>query len=505
MKKDGRRPFGLLLLSAAVSLLLLAGLSACESSGKPDRDTEAAETAYDHIVMTFLVDEQQPLRDELPAVSEELNRITREEIGVEVELLPLTESEIASRFLFWTNDQEEIDLAFLGNDEIRQYFGRRMLLSLDEYFYGNGMIMKALTETGPDLTEGAVYRGYTYGIGNVDDSNIYGRGFVMDREALERSGITVDPDKVYTMEEAGEIFRVLKTENDGVYPVCSMTADKGSVTENFIAPFYAASSDISTGVDYDSETGRFFNRYASAYYREFIELQRAWYLEGLLYPNLLLSDYSPKELARAGIILGYAADNSPEHLSDSGFPGGAVIINMTYTYRKTGHPGSGYWTVPVTAKNPEAAVRFLGLMYSDSRITNLLSYGIEGVHYQATDRESGLIEGVRKADGSYLYDNPYRIYGNQEQAYRRMSREVSDAWLKWKDTAEDVTDPVDGLVWESDEYTEEIEKVQEAVASYAPILESGSADIEIYYPRFIKALSDAGIDELIDARQQSVK
>ncbi len=492
------------LLFAALSALLLFVLPACSRNSAADKNADTQAPSYPRIVMTFLVDDRSTLTDELPAVSEELNRITREEIGIEVELLPVTEKEIASRFPLWMSDQEKIDLVFIGNSEISRYFGRKMLHSVDEYLYGAGAKMDALTGSGHDLTEGAVNRGFTYGISNVDDSNLYGRAYVMSKDALDRAGIVIDASKVYTMEEAGEVFRILKAQNGSVYPVCSLTAEEGSVTEDYVSSSYFSSSSEMIGIDYNRATGRFFNRYASAFYRDFISTQRSWYLEGLLYPDVLLSDYSPKELARAGIVLGYASDNSPEHLSDSGFPDGAVMMNMAKTYRRTGHAGSGYWTVPLTAEDPEASLRFLNLMYGDARITNLLSYGIEGIHYTVSDRENGLIEGVRKDDGSYLYDNPYRIYGNQEQAYRRMNKEVLSAYLKWKESAEPVSDPAEALSWQPDDYAAEIKAVQEAVARYAPLLESGSADLEVYYPRFLKALTDAGINKLVSARQKAV-
>nr|AHF23992.1 extracellular solute-binding protein family 1 [uncultured bacterium Contig16] len=506
MKKDKRSPIlKPPLLSAALFVMLLLTFTSCRNTGQEKEGAETEVPSYDRIVMTFIVDERQTIRDELPAVSEELNRITREEIGAEVELLPLTEKEITSRFPLWMSDQEAIDLVFIDNNEIGQYFSQRMLLSLDEYIYSPEIDTEALTNHREDLTKGAVYHGFTYGISNVDDSNIYGRCFVVSEEALRRAGIVTDPAKVYAMEEAGEIFRTLKAENEGVYPACSMISEDGSLTENYVSPFYTSSSKERIGVDYDMKSGQFFSRYASSYYLDFIEMQRSWYLEGLLYPDLLLSDYTPKELARAGIVLAYASDNSPEHLSDSGFSDGAVIMNMTKSYRETEYVGSGYWTIPKTAENPEAAVRLLNLMYRDTRITNLLTYGIEGVHYTVTDAGKGLIKGERKADGTYLYDNPYPVYGSLEQAYKRMAPEVFEAYLSWKEAAQPVTDPAEGLSWPADDYIEEIQAVQEAVRLYAPLLESGSADLDVYYPRFLKALSDAGIDALIAALKQAAK
>ena len=40
------------------------------------------------------------------------------------------------------------------------------------------------------------------------------------------------------------------------------------------------------------------------------------------------------------------------------------------------------------------------------------------------------------------------------------------------------------------------------VAQYLPSLESGSVDLDTYYPEFIDALKAAGVDEVIADKQQ---
>ena len=36
------------------------------------------------------------------------------------------------------------------------------------------------------------------------------------------------------------------------------------------------------------------------------------------------------------------------------------------------------WVIPVTARQPEAAMKFMNLMYTNADVVNLLNYGIEG-------------------------------------------------------------------------------------------------------------------------------
>ena len=49
--------------------------------------------------------------------------------------------------------------------------------------------------------------------------------------------------------------------------------------------------------------------------------------------------------------------------------------------------------------------------------------------------------------------------------------------------------------------TNEVAALSAVVAQYVPALESGSVDIDTYYPEFINALRAAGIDTVIADKQ----
>ena len=49
--------------------------------------------------------------------------------------------------------------------------------------------------------------------------------------------------------------------------------------------------------------------------------------------------------------------------------------------------------------------------------------------------------------------------------------------------------------------TNEITALAAVAAQYVPALESGSVDLDTYYPQFIQAMKDAGIDAVIADKQ----
>lgn len=58
----------------------------------------------------------------------------------------------------------------------------------------------------------------------------------------------------------------------------------------------------------------------------------------------------------------------------------------TYPIR-TGSLTKFVWTIPNSAKEPEAAMAFLNLMFTDKDLSNILTWGIEGRDYVVVDGE----------------------------------------------------------------------------------------------------------------------
>ena len=58
-----------------------------------------------------------------------------------------------------------------------------------------------------------------------------------------------------------------------------------------------------------------------------------------------------------------------------------------------------------------------------------------------------------------------------------------------------------GISYSSANVVNEITALSAVVAQYIPALESGSVDLDTYYPQFIQALKDAGIDTVIADKQ----
>lgn len=97
----------------------------------------------------------------------------------------------------------------------------------------------------------------------------------------------------------------------------------------------------------------------------------------------------------------------------------------------------------VLSTEPEAAMKFLNLLYGNEELVNLLAYGIEGEHYVKTeDGKIAYPEGIDpsiskyRGDQSYMYGNAMLTYFHETHTVQSHEEEIywaghgGDAFLK---------------------------------------------------------------------------
>ena len=164
------------------------------------------------------------------------------------------------------------------------------------------------------------------------------------------------------------------------------------------------------------------------------------------------------------------------------------------------------WGILNNSKNPEGAMQVLYLMYSDPAFLNLIDWGIEGVHYQLKEGSSRIItfaDGVDDTSSGYFHNWSF-AFGDQLNAYF------------WDGTEEDFPEQVRamnesaiqskamGFAYDMSEVKNEVTAVSNVVDQYAKALTLGCVDPEKTLPEFQQALRDAGIENIIAAKQQQL-
>ncbi len=496
--------------------LLCAGilcLSACsrEGDGGQSGEKEAVsgedgsregEPAPEKVVMTYQVTKGSII-DELEDVERAVNEISVPAIGVEVEFKVIDAQEAFSRYPLWISNREPVDLMVLNYQDITRYMDRGMLRSLDDILYEYGTDILAVSEERYDLTRGAVLNRFTYGVVAAQAYQGGGMGIILPKRYVEETGLSYDPSHVYTPEELTEWFAALKKLYPDRYPLGVVTAGNiYSIQSFFMEAGEGVAGESTSGNLLDSSEMKIYDRYTSEAYREFLGYIRQWYESGYLYPDGALTDYTVEELILLGKICAYPSMSVPENIENGYFPEEMACLRTTEVSVSNGHSKGGFWVIPSTSEHAEAAMKFLNLMYADASVVNLIQWGIRGRHYEVTDEENGLIAWTGGAPSGYY--NPLGLYGDRSKVYEMCSLDVKRQREAYEREAVRRESAAEGFVYSSAKVSGELDEIQKVITKYVPILESGSVDLEKYYPEFLEALQQAGMDRVVADKQRQL-
>ena len=148
----------------------------------------------------------------------------------------------------------------------------------------------------------------------------------------------------------------------------------------------------------------------------------------------------------------------------------------------------------------------LDFIYGSPEVMNLLNWGEEGVDYVFEDEENGIInypEGVTADNVGYSFNLGWEL-PNQFIGYKWTGSDPQ-LWEKMEEFNNSATpSKAVGFLFDSSGYESQIAALANVVSQYAGSIESGSVDPDEYLPQFLEALDNAGIDEIIEAKQEQL-
>ena len=154
--------------------------------------------------------------------------------------------------------------------------------------------------------------------------------------------------------------------------------------------------------------------------------------------------------------------------------------------------------ISTTSEHPEETLKYLELLNTDPYAMNLISYGIEGKHYEKVDdntiktlSDSGYSHGMSWALGNVF--NTYVLEG-----------QPADVWEQTKELNDSAkTSPLLGFSFDPDPVATEITNISTVVKQYES-LAGGELRVEETNAEFVEQLKVAGVDTVIEEMQKQV-
>ncbi len=245
------------------------------------------------------------------------------------------------------------------------------------------------------------------------------------------------------------------------------------------------------------------NLYETEEYETIIRTMREWYEAGYVNPDTTTATETSTSLIAAGNVFCTISSGTPlteETATQSvGYPMGVIPLGEALS--TTANIADFMWGIPYAAQEPEAAMKFLNLMYSDPEVSDLLNYGIEGIHYVVQEDGSyDYLEGEDMASCTYhpqmdwLWPNSY-IAGQWE------GTNPDKPAIMQEFNANARKSIALGFNFDNTDVINEVTACNNVLMQYTIGLEVGALDVDTVLPEFRAALKDAGIDRVIAEKQ----
>ncbi len=441
-------------------------------------------------------------------VEEALNNITRDKIGVEVDI----------EFYNLANYEEQIGLKMAGNEamDLVAILGdtgamarQGELMPIDDLLEKFG---KDIMDVCGDLLYYATIDGKNYGVPFMANKK-YVATLICRKDILDECGI--DPKSMTTLDGVGKAYEIVHQK----YPEMTMLAPDG---DGLIFGYYGIDNEHVKHVSYLSGDAYYLvsvnddptviNFYESESYKRELDTMRAWYEAGYILKDAATTSEVGSLSYYDGSLFSYISNQNcygdvvepivHAGLSNITFPSYAIPLSADVV-TSADTLGVG---ISSNSKNPEAAMKWLNLLFTDSDMATTLYYGVKDHHWQM--RDDGLIEycdGIEAGNSgweaafnwcignsgaSYVFNSVSNDPDhNKKQLALNNSAEISITY---------------GFEFDPDPVETQIAAVSNVVEKYAYALESGSVDVDTVLPQFIAEMKAAGVDDVVAEAQSQL-
>jgi putative aldouronate transport system substrate-binding protein len=183
------------------------------------------------------------------------------------------------------------------------------------------------------------------------------------------------------------------------------------------------------------------------------------------------------------------------------------IIDFSKDVKPLGRPinaATSGFVIHATTSHPERALMALDMLQGDKVVTQLLTYGVSGVHYQPVgDTKFRVLPGAEKlfpAEGTCPW-------GVTDSRYKLYNETTPQEWLNVikNATARATGLPSDGFVFDESGVQNEIAAINNICATYGPLIDTGlSGDYKAKVAEFNEKLKQAGIDKVVAEAQKQL-
>lgn len=433
---------------------------------------------------------------DLKLVNNAINEILQKKINVRIEYNKINWSDYGRRLATIINSGTNFDIAFSTEGDQGDYSGyarKGVWLELDSYLNTIGKEMYSVIN--PILWEGVKLNNKIYGVPTNKEVAVP-EWWLYKKELVEKYNI--DISKYNTLESLEPIFKIIQqNEPDVAIMELEKYSNNFFVMDNYE---YIINKDIPLMVKSTDRNLKIVNIFDTDLARKILNTLRKYYKAGYINEDAAVK--APSGLIKGHNFFWRQAGGGPYSTTSWSNGAGFEIVahQISPSIVTTESARGGIMVVSSNTKNPEACIRFLNCLNTDSEVRNFINFGIEGLHYDLTaegqvdiKEDSGYL-GVQYTQGNWfilrtLKGDP----ANKWDVYKKFNSEaIRSEALSF---TPDISSP---------QVSTQMSAVAKVTAKYYPALMTGTVDPGKELPIFLQELKAAGIDELKNTFQQQI-
>ncbi len=231
--------------------------------------------------------------------------------------------------------------------------------------------------------------------------------------------------------------------------------------------------------------------------KAYVALMREWYLKGWVHPDAGLTTFDSAPLMNAGQFfittqpLKGSNIKAQELVNASGNPDlelleiyGQAKVNVTH------HAGGSMLAIPMLSDYPVQAMEYINLMHTDSKLINMMLFGVEGKNWEFDpDGRVNIIDSAwyGATAGAWTVGNTMlQAVSNKEDPNKnKMLIEYAN---------DSVNSPSLGFRFRSEPVAAELTALQGVVDGMDQALRSGYVDPAVELPKYVEDLKAAGLE-----------
>lgn len=429
------------------------------------------------------------------AVAEAVSAITRDAIGVEVELVRGQDGEQINLAL---TSGEQIDLLNYNpvDGALTSLVRNNYATALDDLLeeYGSDI----LTVVNEEDLEACKIGGTLYTLPNMKD-NRRQAGFAMRTDILEELGI--DVTGVDTYDEVHDILVQVHEAYPDMYPLVPTWSGGGMQTTMTYDPL---GDSLGVLEDCFSDSTEVVNLYATDTYREFCEMMYQWNQEGLIMPDAATTTEN-NLLSGNGFAQFENIKPGKEVEVEKGNNRDIVLVETLPANSYTEVVQANNFIIPYCSENPEKAMELWEMMYTNAEISNLFVNGVEGINWVYSDDSKTFITTPEGVDSNASGYHSYGWAWPNQLITPVWEGDDADLWDQLQEFNNGGTlSPAFGFTWDSSSMANQITACNNVVSQYDAALRWGNLNPDETLDQFNAELEAAGINEIIEEKQRQL-